>query len=55
MFNDDPACSNKAQNISENSIKIPTTINLSLSSGAHFNNAYNNQAPIKIIPKPPNS
>ena len=43
------------QNISENSIKIPTTINLSLSSGAHFNNAYNNQAPIKITPKPPNS
>ena len=36
IFNDDPACSNKAQKIKENNINIPTTISLSLSSGVHF-------------------
>ena len=55
MFKEDPACSKRAQKINENKIRIPTTINLSLSSGAHLNKAYNNQMAIHIAPKPPKS
>tara|TARA_B110000858_G_scaffold32725_1_gene36316 strand:- start:36 stop:218 length:183 start_codon:yes stop_codon:yes gene_type:complete len=53
MFSDDPACSNKAQNIKENKINIPTIINLSLSSGEHFNRAYASQSAMQMAPKPP--
>ena len=39
MFKDDPACSNKAQKIKENKIKMPITMSLSLSSEEHLNKA----------------
>ena len=55
IFKDEPACSKSAQKINENKINIPTTINRSLSSGSHLNNAYNNHAQINITPKPPKS
>ena len=39
IFSEEPACSKRAQKIKEKNINMPTTINLSLSSCSHLNNA----------------